>query len=82
VGTQPTGKWIDDDIVAIATLQEEYGYTKDGKVGPSFFRFLDRGPAGKAEKDGQELPTRVSRHHASGGCRACGRRISIHHRPI
>ena len=42
VGTQPTGKWIDDDIVAIATLQEEYGYTKDGKVGPSFFRFLDR----------------------------------------
>ncbi|MGH4027244.1 MAG: DUF4157 domain-containing protein [Pseudonocardiaceae bacterium] len=41
VGTTPTGVWIDDDIRAIAMLQEEYGLTKDGRVGPVTFRFLD-----------------------------------------
>jgi hypothetical protein len=41
VGTTPTGTWTDDDIVAIAAIQEEYGLTKDGKVGFATFRFLD-----------------------------------------
>jgi hypothetical protein len=40
-GTTPTGTWVGDDIVMIASLQEEYGYTKDGMVGVGFFRFLD-----------------------------------------
>jgi hypothetical protein len=42
VGTTPTGIWTNDDILMIAQLQEEYGLTKDGKVGPETFRFLDR----------------------------------------
>jgi hypothetical protein len=41
VGTKPTGIWVEDDIVAIASLQEEYRFNKDGMVGPRFFRFLD-----------------------------------------
>jgi hypothetical protein len=41
VGAEPTGTWVKDDIVAIASIQEEYGFKKDGMVGPKFFRFLD-----------------------------------------
>jgi hypothetical protein len=42
VGTEPTGTWTKADILAIAWVQEEFGLSKDGKVGPSTFRFLDR----------------------------------------
>ena len=41
VGTEPTGVWTEDDVVAIAAIQGEYGLTKDGRVGPDTFRFLD-----------------------------------------
>jgi hypothetical protein len=41
VGTEPTGTWVKDDILAIASIQEQYGLRKDGMVGPRFFRFLD-----------------------------------------
>ena len=41
VGTKPTGVWSADDIRAIASIQEKYGLTKDGKVGFNTFRFLD-----------------------------------------
>jgi hypothetical protein len=41
VGTTPTGVWTEDDISAIAAIQEEYGLQKDGMVGPQMFRFLD-----------------------------------------
>lgn len=41
VGTTPTGTWIEADIRAIAAIQEEYGRTKDGKVGTRTFRFID-----------------------------------------
>lgn len=42
VGTEPTGTWVDDDILAIARIQEEYGLKKDGMVGPTTYQFLDR----------------------------------------
>jgi hypothetical protein len=42
VGSKPTGVWTEDDILMIAQIQEEYGLTKDGKVGADTFRFLDR----------------------------------------
>ena len=42
IGSTPTGTWIDDDILAIAAIQQEYGLTKDGIIGPETFRFLDR----------------------------------------
>lgn len=42
VGTEPTGVWTEDDIVAIGQIQEEFGLKKDGIVGPTTFRFLDR----------------------------------------
>jgi hypothetical protein len=41
VGSTPTGIWTEDDIVLIGELQESYGLTKDGMVGPATFRFLD-----------------------------------------
>ena len=41
VGSTPTGIWTEDDIVLIGELQESYGLTKDGMVGPVTFRFLD-----------------------------------------
>jgi hypothetical protein len=51
VGTQPTGAWKEEDIVAIAAIQQEYGLHKDGIVGPDTFRFLDRETgAEKADK--------------------------------
>jgi hypothetical protein len=40
VGTEPSGTWKDEDVVAIAALQQEYGLKKDGMVGPATFRFL------------------------------------------
>lgn len=42
VGAEPTGKWVAGDIVAIGRLQAEYNFNKDGMVGETFFRFLDR----------------------------------------
>jgi hypothetical protein len=42
VGTTPTGTWVEEDILAIARLQEEYGLKKDGMVGPNSFDFLDK----------------------------------------
>lgn len=42
VGTTPTGTWVDEDILAIAQVQEEFGLSKDGMVGPRTFQFLDR----------------------------------------
>ena len=41
VGTEPTGVWTEDDVVAIAAIQGEYGLKKDGMMGPDTFRFLD-----------------------------------------
>jgi hypothetical protein len=41
VGTEPTGTWTKEDIIAIAQLQEEYGLKKDGRVGSTIFQFLD-----------------------------------------
>jgi hypothetical protein len=42
LGGPVTGTWTDENIVAIAATQEEYGLHKDGKVGESTFRFLNR----------------------------------------
>ncbi|HEU0155580.1 MAG TPA: DUF4157 domain-containing protein [Stellaceae bacterium] len=42
IGTEPTGTWTDDDILAVASLQEEFGLHKDGMIGPQTFSFLDR----------------------------------------
>lgn len=39
---EPTGIWTEENIVAIAATQEEYGLFKDGKVGNQTLRFLDR----------------------------------------
>jgi hypothetical protein len=41
IGTPKTGTWTDDDILAVADLQERYGLFKDGMIGPRTFRFLD-----------------------------------------
>jgi hypothetical protein len=41
IGTPVTGTWVDADIVEIASIQETFGYHKDGMIGTSFFRFLD-----------------------------------------
>ncbi len=40
VGTEPTGTWTEDDILAISHIQETYGLQKDGKVGPGTFAFI------------------------------------------
>jgi hypothetical protein len=42
VGTEPTGTWIEDDIRAIAAVQEQFGLKKDGMVGDETFKFLDK----------------------------------------
>lgn len=42
VGSTPTGSWVSADIVAIALLQEQFGMSKDGRVGFRTFRFLVR----------------------------------------
>ena len=41
LGGPVTGNWTEDNIRAIAATQEEYGLTKDGKVGADTFRFID-----------------------------------------
>jgi hypothetical protein len=40
LGGPVTGTWSEDNIVAIASVQEEYGLHKDGKVGNDTFRFI------------------------------------------
>ncbi len=40
LGGPVTGQWTRDNILAIAATQEQYGLTKDGKVGPDTFRFI------------------------------------------
>ncbi|MEM7103740.1 MAG: peptidoglycan-binding domain-containing protein [Bacteroidota bacterium] len=40
VGADITGSWDDQTIEMIAQLQEEYGLTKDGKVGPTTMTWL------------------------------------------
>jgi hypothetical protein len=40
LGGPVTGRWTADNIIAIASTQEEYGLKKDGKVGPDTFRFI------------------------------------------
>jgi hypothetical protein len=40
LGGPVTGQWTRDNILAIAATQEEYGLTKDGKVGADTFRFI------------------------------------------
>jgi hypothetical protein len=47
VGTTPTGTWTDEDVVVVASLQEEFGLHKDGMVGPRTFDFLDRETRGE-----------------------------------
>jgi len=42
IGTDPTGVWTEQDILAVAALQEQYGLAKDGMIGPRTFEFLDR----------------------------------------
>jgi len=42
LGGPVTGTWADENIVAIASTQEEYGLKKDGKVGHETFVFLNR----------------------------------------
>lgn len=51
LGGPVTGSWTEDNIVAIAETQEEYGLTKDGKVGADTFRFID------TEVSNEALPT-------------------------
>jgi Domain of unknown function (DUF4157) len=41
LGGPVTGTWAEDNIVAIAATQEEYGLHKDGKVGHTTFLFLN-----------------------------------------
>ena len=40
MGGPVTGHWTADNILAIASTQEEYGLKKDGKVGPHTFKFI------------------------------------------
>jgi hypothetical protein len=42
LGGPVTGTWSEENIVAIAATQEEYGLEKDGKVGNETFLFLNR----------------------------------------
>ena len=42
LGGPVTGTWSEQNIVAIAATQEEYGLAKDGKVGHETFVFLNR----------------------------------------
>ena len=42
LGGPVTGEWTSDNIVAIGSVQEEYGLTKDGKIGHQTFVFLNR----------------------------------------
>jgi len=47
LGGPVTGTWSEENIVAIASTQEEYGLKKDGKVGHDTFVFLDREQRGE-----------------------------------
>jgi len=42
LGGPVTGDWTEENIVAIAATQEEYGLFKDGRVGHETLGFLDR----------------------------------------
>jgi hypothetical protein len=42
LGGPVTGSWTEENIVAIASTQDEYGLKKDGKVGHETFVFLNR----------------------------------------
>ncbi|HJQ75170.1 MAG TPA: DUF4157 domain-containing protein, partial [Gaiellaceae bacterium] len=42
LGGPVTGTWTEENIVAIASTQDEYGLKKDGKVGHETFVFLNR----------------------------------------
>ena len=42
LGGPVTGSWTEDNILAIAATQDEYGLKKDGKVGHETFVFLNR----------------------------------------
>jgi len=48
LGGPVTGNWTEDNIRAIAATQEQYGLTKDGKVGADTFRFIDTEVANEA----------------------------------
>ena len=41
LGGPQTGVWTEDNIVAVAATQEQYGLVKDGMVGFNTFRFLN-----------------------------------------
>jgi hypothetical protein len=51
LGGPVTGRWTEENIVAIANTQEEYGLRKDGMVGFETFRFLNQ------EARREKLPT-------------------------
>lgn len=53
LGGPVTGHWTRENILAIAETQEEYGLTKDGKVGGDTFRFIVR----EQELEGAETTT-------------------------
>jgi hypothetical protein len=42
LGGPVTGEWTEENILAVAATQEEYGLTKDGMVGFETFLFLNR----------------------------------------
>lgn len=42
VGTDPTGIWTEEDILAVAQIQEEYNLEADGIIGLDTLRFIDR----------------------------------------
>jgi hypothetical protein len=42
LGEPATGQWTKSTIIAIAATQEQFGLTKDGKVGSSMFDFIVR----------------------------------------
>jgi hypothetical protein len=83
IGTPQTGVWAEDDIQAIAAIQEEYGLVKDGLIGPQTFRFLDRETQaeGLAKSDKNCLLSfRVDVDPATVGAVIGGRRsITGHH---
>lgn len=40
IGTAQTGTWAEEDVRALAAIQEEYGLAKDGKLGWETYRWL------------------------------------------
>lgn len=53
LGGPVTGTWTEDNIVAIAATQEEYGLKKDGMVGNDTFRFI----VGEQRLEGEDTTT-------------------------